>query len=102
MEKKSPLEILETFTIEGRQGYTVSDIVAAMELYANQFKSATTDEWISVSERLPEDKIDYQVGDIESDNVGQGWYHQEEKKWFTEPFDINVTHWQPLPQPPTK
>jgi hypothetical protein len=72
----------------------------AAELYASQSK------WVSVSERLPGvnvnvltiEYIPYSVfsSDIDIARLNQ---HGE---WYRPWKKIEVTHWQPLPTPPTK
>lgn len=68
-------------------------------------------EWISVDERVPESSADVTVFSEEYGVVngyywsGIGWAPTEEPKWFVccgehEGSVYDVTHWQPLPEPP--
>jgi membrane-bound lytic murein transglycosylase MltF len=71
-------------------------------------------KWISVKERLPElstkDKWDY--GNSYSDKVivieqGESYfakYRQDISQWtvFGRTGNIQVSHWMPLPEPPTE
>ena len=73
-------------------------------------------EWISVEDRLPEDRGHYLVM-LETDgNIGfevhehliriiyfgsTGWrLPQHYPKWIHEALKQEVTHWMPLPEPP--
>lgn len=58
-------------------------------------------EWISVEDRLPENKVRVLLFDNEGFGVVSGrliasvWYLESEKD-----LNSNVTHWMPLPEPP--
>lgn len=57
--------------------------------------------WISVAERLPEDR-DYCLVAVE-DSLGLAWWHNEPtSKFIHEDIDNSwtPTHWMPLPEPP--
>jgi uncharacterized protein DUF551 len=70
----------------------------------------STDEWVSVRERLPEDGDDVLVmdGNVRCVAIYSDPKHLKRQKhqcWFIEgvgEWVDSVTHWQPLPQPPTK
>lgn len=68
-------------------------LVELLQEYANQSK------WISVEDELPEENQTVLwlsvFGRIISDSYQQ--YTNKPKEWF----QINFTHWQPLPNPPT-
>ena len=79
--------------------------------YRSQIEQDTeADRWVSVEERLPE-KIQFVLLCEYTDNgfAGKiqtfhlGWYDNI-NKWFSESCgwmdNKNITHWQPLPQPP--
>ena len=60
-------------------------------------------EWISVSDRLPEDGIRVLTY---ADNSAMfvasrddGWYVDTGEYYYSSPF-TNITHWMPLPEPP--
>ena len=64
----------------------------------------TVQEWIPVTERLPEKGEDVLVFNIRENWTGFAWLRPDET-WtalgFDFPFDLGeVTHWMPLPQPP--
>ena len=76
------------------------------EIYANDFiaHGVTVQEWISVDDELPEEKVDcivhYKHAYCDNDDywaIGICFYDGEK-------FQINpaykVTHWMPIPQPP--
>ena len=65
----------------------------------------TVQEWISVADRLPEEKGRYLTANKRfGDKIvvfdlwfgGGFWYVEEED----DVFDFEVTHWMPLPNPP--
>lgn len=63
--------------------------------------NVTVQEWIPVSERLPED------GDVViiwvTSYMELGWYDADVAAWKSEyvnDYEGDVTHWMPLPQPP--
>ena len=64
----------------------------------------TVQEWISVTERLPEKGEEVLVFNTRENWTGFAWLRPDET-WtalgFDFPFDLGeVTHWMPLPQPP--
>ena len=64
----------------------------------------TVQEWVSVTERLPEKGEEVLVFDTRENWTGFAWLRPDET-WtalgFDFPFDLGeVTHWMPLPQPP--
>ena len=64
----------------------------------------TVQEWIPVTERLPEKGEDVLVFNTRENWTGFAWLRPDET-WtalgFDFPFDLGeVTHWMPLPQPP--
>ena len=63
----------------------------------------TVQEWISVEDRLPNDSVAVNLHTI-SGVVGTGFYNKYTKSWVQwyagNSLCVDVTHWQPLPQPP--
>ncbi|ANZ87774.1 DUF551 domain-containing protein [Citrobacter freundii] len=73
-------------------------------------------EWIKCSERMPDSDefvqiwplpdfgVELHVGQYDKFNKkGAGWYAQVyEHNYGIEWHPINVTHWMPLPHPPTE
>ena len=67
-------------------------------------------EWVSVEDRLPEGKVlicfgEPFFGDITHETEA-GYYDEESNRWLfwlsdREVKGAGVTHWQPLPTPPT-
>ena len=74
--------------------------VLADHLIAN---GVTVQEWISVTERLPENIANRVLVVCERSN-GVFYAHYEKPFWINletdKPFISTVTHWMPLPQPP--
>ena len=85
--------------------------IIAEELIEN---GVTVQEWISVNDRLPDNKEhDWVLAQVVEDN---GFMHipkvmeyrQQRNDWFEETYGwlsehngaFTVTHWMPLPQPP--
>ena len=67
-------------------------------------RGVTVQEWISVTERLPEKGEEVLVFDTRENWTGFAWLRPDET-WtalgFDFPFDLGeVTHWMPLPEPP--
>lgn len=63
-------------------------------------------EWIPVSERLPEESGEYNVMIKGAERATSLWYSQLSNGWYNfddddykEPYD-DVTHWMPLPEAP--
>ena len=95
-------------------GYTseyVNNEEVASHLIAN---GVTVQEWISVKDRLPDNKeYDWVLAQVVEDN---GFMHiptvmeyrQSKNDWFEETYGwisehngaFTVTHWMPLPEPP--
>lgn len=63
----------------------------------------TVQEWISVTERLPENIANRVLVVCERSN-GVFYAHYEKPFWINletdKPFISTVTHWMPIPQPP--
>ena len=64
----------------------------------------TVQEWISVTDRLPEKGEEVLVFDTRENWTGFAWLRPD-KTWtalgFDFPFDLGeVTHWMPLPEKP--
>jgi hypothetical protein len=65
-------------------------------------------EWISVEERLPEDKqiclvygtVFYVPEETESEEIFTTAFYKE--FGFVEQIHAHITHWMPLPEPPKK
>lgn len=86
-------------------GHKASYFKEAAELYASQFRSTTPEQWIPVSERLPEDDEQLVIF-IEWHERWKRVIEQYVSKWINvkqhREFDLkkNYTHWMPLPPPP--
>lgn len=63
----------------------------------------TINEWISVKDRLPEDSTTVNLY-TRGRAVGTGFYDKHTKSWVQiysgGAICVDVTHWQPMPQPP--
>ena len=76
------------------------------DLYVDRIieKGVTVQEWISVDERLPEEKVNcivyYKHAYCDNDDywaIGICFYDGEK---FQMDWSYKVTHWMPLPKPP--
>ena len=90
---------------------SIKRAVKAMEQYASQFKQPS--EWISVEDRLPNHDADILFYDFGYNErkihqaifVTKDLFHRANMFISSEGgyFDLShVTHWQPLPTPPSK
>ena len=90
------VELLDIIIQPGQK--TLGDI--ADYLIAN---GVTVQEWISVTERLPENIANRVLVVCERSN-GVFYAHYEKPFWINletdKPFISTVTHWMPLPEPP--
>lgn len=83
----------------------VVDITAetgAWETQARVRNLPSADSWISCKYELPEHLKDVLVC-TKNGVVIEAYYDEESKEWTITNNDsriINVTHWQPLPEPP--
>lgn len=59
-------------------------------------------EWISVDERLPEKDGSYLVHSGKSNAVYAAHFWKRDGRWSGKSINLFITHWQPLPEPPTK
>ena len=63
----------------------------------------TVQEWISVKDRLPDNSATVNLC-TRSKIVGTGFYNKYTKSWVQYysggAICVDVTHWQPMPQPP--
>lgn len=93
--KKKLVEILDRFVYD--EWYGNNDI--AEKLISN---GVTVQEWISVTERLPESGKEGVLIALRWEEVGIGWC--EDGRWSSEFVNEyeegEVTHWMPLPEPP--
>lgn len=97
-------EVIEEFKDEWSLAMDMAKFGARWQL--EQIASLKSRGWISVEDRLPEDiknvlllcEREWENDDI----VVKGWYKDF---WFSQEAHedemINVTHWMPLPLPPT-
>jgi len=81
----------------------ISDLLDEIERLQSQ------SSWVSVDERLPEDNdwvIMYAGINFPYGKPLPGYYDYRFKKWFDTLQDCDgftsVTHWQPIPQPPSE
>ena len=95
-------ELISTFpfkAIEDGMGEWLADYLIA--------HGVTVQEWIPVSERLPEDsgltlvRVDFSMWDKKVNVPSLERYVNEEKAWFCDGAKLtNITHWMPLPAAP--
>jgi len=97
-------KLRNTFTLDGNDDSFLDRIINAMlDFHAQQLEK---DNWVSVSERLPELKqyclVSYDghvmIGQLIKINK-QGIGLWDNPDWFTS--HSRITHWQPLPKSPT-
>lgn len=89
---------------DGTAYYSKASVLRAMEAYAEQFKP----KWISITEMLPEKGDDYNIVIDLQDGMGgpvsgSGEFDGIRKVFCYQGTDIiidNVTHWQPIQDPP--
>jgi hypothetical protein len=97
--KEKLIELLD----KGPAEYAVGSEGIADHLIAN---GVTVQEWIPVTERLPEMKHEpYNVlvcHDVKGTMIMDcAWYSHCKQKWCSfNGMNLKVTHWMPLPEPP--
>jgi hypothetical protein len=68
-------------------------------------ESPLPNDWKEVAKELPKDLEDVLGVHYEAGGVGIVYYSEEDKKWYsstdTDRFERLITHWMPLPAPPT-
>jgi hypothetical protein len=85
-------------------GYSPGELVALKEEATAELVTdfyAANPRWISVEDRLPEDKVDVLV--FGGGNINMCWHmeHKGASVWQGDGDDpYIVTHWMPLPAPP--
>lgn len=118
---KSKEDILQDNLSKIRKGNTsqiqfcYNAIYATMEEYASQQAqestppvSARENGWVKVEDRLPENEDEVLVVHTEAGGISIAFYCDELKRWVPTDTDIErngqilVTHWRPLPPPPSK
>lgn len=98
--------ILAIDPIDTLAGYHKMTEILYGTIKAKPLNISHNDKWISVNERLPDDWDNYLVS--LGKTTGELTYHPEHKWcWIEEDgyvtdFNSSVTHWQPLPEPPTE
>ena len=89
----------ETCPADKMKGNCVQQLMVD-RLIAN---GVTVQEWIPVTERLPDDSATVTLC-TRSRIVGPGFYDKHTKTWVQYysgcAIFVDVTHWMPLPQPP--
>lgn len=78
---------------------TLSNIRKAMEA---AIAAADAAAWIKISDKLPDDNQDVLVATYERIVTADTFNMDDEGGYFSITDDGDVTHWQPLPAPPTK
>ena len=92
---KTAEEIISTKQKSSFGRYSYERVIEAMEEYTEQFNP----KWIDVKERYPDKMVNVLcINEQGYMKVGAFWV---EEKYFSgnDSFN-NITHWQPLPQPP--
>ena len=99
--KEKLVELLTEFYGCDPMYYDVDALAMAQHLIAN---GVTVQEWISVDDRLPEEKVNcivhYKHAYCDNDGywtIGICFYDGEK---FQMHWAYKVTHWMPLPEPP--
>ena len=95
-------EVVAVNTVEYVNGEQIGALAA--ELKERQYRLV---RWITVSERLPEDRVCVLVswGTREPELLVAHW-RADEQDWFDDQGKVvpavGVTHWMPLPKPPAE
>lgn len=96
---KTDLEIYKEVFGENSNGcYHFPELKQLVLLYAQAYHEDKT-RWISVEERLPENREEVLCYYAKYDRIISNNYEQhtdQDKDWFIK----NFSHWQPLPSPP--
>ena len=79
-----------------------ADEVSPQDMFEGWIARAEQTGWISVEDRLPE-KLDFYMvwDDVEKSRLEASYIPEKQRfRYYGEDITSDVTHWQPLPQPP--
>lgn len=110
MVTKTPEELAEEFAaINGRYDKFNADCRWGKNAFLGGYKAASP-QWISVKDRLPENRyitvlVDFKVPESNAKLYGFGYCESDNPvTWYVDHnrYDspVEVTHWMPLPNPP--
>ena len=96
MENREAIEVLR-FNAD----FCDAELKDAINLAISALKKQEEDRWVSVTERLPEPRIDVWC----NSDLGQmvGYYDEIIETWYGRDYlELLVTAWRPLPEPYTE
>ena len=90
-----------SFPQDGRGRYLWLRVAVAWRAWSARSELGSKSRWISVKDQLPDPETTVLVCN-ERGEIFSSWASNEDVFWFYGEGDDNrVTHWQPLPAPPT-
>ena len=95
MDRAEAIKQIELFLDMEKLGGAIE---ATLKMAITALREQEQREWISVSERLPEDK-ELVLVTAKNCNPFTCWYNAPFRKWACSGW-IEITHWMPLPEPP--
>ncbi len=105
MEKKikqmaTDLQKAEHWDFDEESGHFILDREkTAKHLCKMGYSKRSEGEWISVEERLPDNRKFIIVCD-KYGNVGEAYYFHSHFEWLNDDEMVEATHWMPFPEPP--
>lgn len=90
-----------SFPKDGRGRYLWLRVAVAWRAWSARSELGSKSRWISVKDQLPDPETTVLVCN-ERGEIFSSWASNEDVFWFYGEGDDNrITHWQPLPAPPT-
>ena len=81
-------------------GINVPKMFKLLKMQSTIDPATLAPRWVSVEERLPEQRDAYLVATEDGDVYDAEFIPSVKQWWIDDDLRLDVTHWQPLPEPP--